>query len=123
MWRLGLMRGPAAAEEALVRAFEVGMGESGIQPDLAWFGFRGGRVPPQVPPAFAPFVEQLATFTPAEGALDHPYWAGDRPLAMLIDEVEALWAPIAETDNWAPLEARLAEIRRMAEAHRPLSAG
>lgn len=123
MWRLGLMRGPAAGEEALVRAFEVGMGESGIQPDLAWFRFRGGRVPQQVHPAFAPFAEQLAGFVPAEGALDHPYWAGELPLTMLIDAVEALWAPIAGTDDWAPLEARIAAIRRMAGAHRMPAAG
>jgi uncharacterized protein YdiU (UPF0061 family) len=123
LWRLGLTRGLAADEEALVRAFEVGMGESGIQPDLAWFQFRGGRVPPQVHPAFAAFTEQLAGFAPVQGALDHPYWAGDLPLTLLIDEVEALWAPIAETDDWAPLDARIAAIRRMGEAHRVPPAG
>jgi hypothetical protein len=35
---------------------------------------------------------------------------------MLIDEVEALWAPIAERDDWAPLHAKIAAIRRMGEA-------
>jgi hypothetical protein len=29
---------------------------------------------------------------------------------MLIDEVEALWAPIAEADDWSPLEEKLARI-------------
>jgi hypothetical protein len=29
---------------------------------------------------------------------------------MLIDEVEALWAPIAATDDWAPLYAKLDAI-------------
>jgi hypothetical protein len=38
---------------------------------------------------------------------------------MLVAEVEALWAPIAERDDWAPVEAKLAAIRRMGEAHRP----
>jgi hypothetical protein len=36
---------------------------------------------------------------------------------MLIDEVEAIWAAIAERDDWAPLHAKLAAIRRMGEAH------
>jgi serine/tyrosine/threonine adenylyltransferase len=117
LWRLGLERGSAEAEEALVRAFEAGLGESGLQPDLAWFQFRGGRVPPDVHSAFASFAEQLAGFRPVSGALDHPYWADDLPCTMLIDEVEALWAPIADADNWAPLEARIAAIRRMAAAH------
>jgi serine/tyrosine/threonine adenylyltransferase len=118
LWRLGLERGSSEAEEALVRAFEVGMGESGIQPDLAWFQFRGGRVPAAPHPAFAPFVDKLAGFRPVPAALDHPYWADGQPCTMLIDEVEALWAPIAETDDWAPLNARIAAVRRMGEAHR-----
>jgi hypothetical protein len=36
---------------------------------------------------------------------------------MLIDEVEALWAPIAEADDWSALQAKLAEIETMAEAY------
>lgn len=117
LWRLGLQRGTAEAEEALVRAFEVGLGESRLQPDRAWYDFRGGRVPADPHPAFAPFIEQLAAFRPIASALDHPYWADGEPCTMLIDEVEALWSPIAEADDWAPLEAKIAAIRRMAEAH------
>jgi hypothetical protein len=37
-------------------------------------------------------------------------------VTLLIDEVEALWAPIAAEDDWAPLAAKLAAIRQMAEA-------
>ena len=33
LWRVGLKPAGADAEEALVRAFEVGLGESGLQPD------------------------------------------------------------------------------------------
>lgn len=117
LWRLGLERGTAETEEAIVRAFEVGLGESRIQPDRAWYDFRGGRVPANPHPAFAPFIEQLAAFQPVAGALDHPYWADGQPCTMLIDEVEALWSPIAEADDWAPLEAKITAIRRMAEAH------
>jgi hypothetical protein len=36
---------------------------------------------------------------------------------MLIDEVEALWAPIAAEDDWSRFQAKLAEIRSMAEAY------
>ena len=115
LWRLGLKPAGAEAEEALVRAFEVGMGESGLQPDAAWFAFRGGRTPADLPPAFTPFAEQLAGFEPVAGALSHPYWA-ETPETLLIEEVEALWSPIAERDDWAPLEARVATIRRMGEA-------
>ena len=46
----------------------------------------------------------------------HPYFSGARPCTMLIDEVEALWAPIAEGDDWSALAAKLDSIARMAEA-------
>ena len=35
---------------------------------------------------------------------------------MLIDEVEAIWSPIDERDDWAPLHAKVAAIRRLGEA-------
>ena len=35
---------------------------------------------------------------------------------MHIDEVEALWAPIAADDDWAPLTAKVTALRRMGEA-------
>ncbi len=122
LWRLGLKRGPAEAEEALVRALEVGLGESRAQPDRAWYEFRGGRRPADIHPAFGPFADQLAGFEPVDGALDHPYWSDGAPCTMLIDEVEDIWRPIAEADDWAPLDAKIAAIRRMGEAHGPAPA-
>jgi hypothetical protein len=35
---------------------------------------------------------------------------------MLIDEVESIWAAIADHDDWAPFEAKIAAIRRMGDA-------
>jgi hypothetical protein len=35
---------------------------------------------------------------------------------MHIDEVEAIWARIAEADDWSGLEAKVAAVRRMGEA-------
>jgi hypothetical protein len=35
---------------------------------------------------------------------------------MLIDEVEAIWAAIAEKDDWAPFEAKVGAVRRLGEA-------
>jgi len=117
LWRLGLASVDAASDEALLRAFEAGLEASGVQPDAAWFVFRGGRVPQAVHPAFAAFAEQLAHFKPVQGALAHPYWADAGPCTMLVDEVEALWAAVAEREDWAPLEAKIAAARRMGAAH------
>ena len=36
---------------------------------------------------------------------------------MLIDEIEALWAPIAERDDWSAFHAKLADIAAMREAY------
>jgi hypothetical protein len=36
---------------------------------------------------------------------------------MLIDEVEALWAPITAEDDWSAFAAKLADIHSMAEAY------
>jgi hypothetical protein len=38
---------------------------------------------------------------------------------MHIDEVEAIWAAIAERDDWQPLADKIAALRTMGEAHGP----
>ncbi|MFZ2028938.1 MAG: YdiU family protein [Vitreimonas sp.] len=35
------------------------------------------------------------------------------PVSMVIDEVERIWAAIAERDDWSPFETKLADIREM----------
>ena len=62
-------------------------------------------------------IGDLESFAPRPGArLDHPYFAGAGPCTMLIDELEALWEPIAARDDWSALDRKLAEIRAMGEA-------
>jgi uncharacterized protein YdiU (UPF0061 family) len=39
--------------------------------------------------------------------LEHPVFAAADPEELLIDEVEALWAAIAERDDWGPFAAKL----------------
>ncbi|WP_423065803.1 protein adenylyltransferase SelO [Devosia sp. CN2-171] len=53
----------------------------------------------------------------ADANLDHPYFAREVPRTMLIDEMEALWAPIAERDDWRALYEALGEIEEMREAY------
>jgi len=40
-------------------------------------------------------------------------------VTMLIDEVEALWAPIAERDDWSLFETKLRDIAALREARGP----
>ena len=68
--------------------------------------------------AFRPFVDALEGYGPAPDARpEHAYFTRGRPCTMLIEDVEAIWAPIAEHDDWSGLDAKLAEIAVMAEAY------
>ncbi|QMW22606.1 protein adenylyltransferase SelO family protein [Sandaracinobacteroides saxicola] len=118
LWRLGLEPQDEAADIALLMAWESALAASGVQPDRAWFDWRGGRRRQGYDgAAWAVFAEKVADHPAVPGALDHPYWADPAPCTMLIEEVEALWRPIAEVDDWAPLNAKIAAIRRMGTAH------
>jgi uncharacterized protein YdiU (UPF0061 family) len=68
-------------------------------------------------PAFLPLRLALDAYSPAAPErLALPYFQGPAPCSLLIDEVEALWAPIAERDDWSRFEAKIEDVRRMGEA-------
>lgn len=68
--------------------------------------------------AFKPIRERLTAMTPLRPErLSHAYFAGRKPCAMLIDEVEAIWAPIAENDDWSLFGEKLRAIAGMREAY------
>jgi len=52
-------------------------------------------------------------------AIGDPYFQCDSPTTLLIDEVEAIWTMIATKDDWAPLHAKVAEIRAMGAVLEP----
>lgn len=61
--------------------------------------------------AFAPFRERLSDFTSSRPErLADPYFAAPEPQELLYDEIEALWARIAEADDWSAFDAKLAAI-------------
>jgi len=49
-------------------------------------------------------------------ALAHAYFRRATPATMLIGEVEALWAAIAERDDWGPFETKLGQIAALRDA-------
>jgi uncharacterized protein YdiU (UPF0061 family) len=68
--------------------------------------------------AFQPVRTALENFEPQPGlTLDHAYFAQATPCTMLVDDVEALWQPIAERDDWSAFAAKLGNIKLMAEAY------
>jgi uncharacterized protein YdiU (UPF0061 family) len=109
-WRLGVVSQGVEADTQLVAACEAAMRDGALQPDAFFFAHRGGRGG-----ASGALGAALAGYEPVGS--DHPYWADDAPQSLLIEEVEALWAAIDQSDDWAPLHAKIAALRRMGEAH------
>ncbi len=81
--------------------------------ERTFFDAYGGLANPRLPAALR---DDLLGYQPAGAA--HPYFSGDAPCTMLIDEVEAIWSSIDQHDDWAPLDAKLAAIRAMGDALR-----
>jgi len=107
-WRLGVVPQGQERDLALVGAAEQAMRDTGVGPDAFFFAHRGGRA------AEGALAEALSGYE-AVGS-DDPYWQGEGPQAMLIEEVEALWAAIDQRDDWQPLNDKIAAIRAMGGA-------
>ena len=123
--RLGIRPAGGEGDSALLVALETALAAKSVTIDRFFFDWRGGRRRGASPAddvyesdAFAIFRQSIARFEAVDGALDHPYWTDDAPCSMHIDEVEAIWSRIDESDDWAPLHAKVAAIRRMGEALR-----
>ena len=91
-----------------------------------WFGGAASQARADASPvaelyaqeAFTPLREKLTARAAARPErLSHAYFAQKKPCTMLIDEVEAIWAPIAEADDWSRLEAKLEAIAAMRAAY------
>jgi serine/tyrosine/threonine adenylyltransferase len=103
----------------LIAALELALHQSQVPLDAFYFDFAGGRAKNAVryaDPLFDDFKAKLAAFKPAN-SMEHAYWRAEKPCSLLLDEVEAIWAPIAENDDWSLLAAKITAIRAMGEAY------
>jgi serine/tyrosine/threonine adenylyltransferase len=115
LWRLGVTpRGPEH-DRPLVQAVERALTATGTPIDLFFFDAFGGRLPDDYGEPFAELRAQLAHYAPRKPR-DHPYWSSEAPCSMLIGEVEEIWAPIAQSDDWSRLYDKVGAVRRMGEA-------
>ena len=117
--RLGVERRNAEEDHTLARALVSALATKTVTIDRFFFDWRGGVVPDIATYEAEPF-RVLAEALKGRAHLApraHPYWQGEEPCSMHIDEVEAIWAPIAEADDWSRFEAKVAAIRTMGEAH------
>ncbi|MCH4152190.1 MAG: YdiU family protein [Sphingobium sp.] len=125
-WRLGIAQTGAEDVATLMEAAVRGLMETRTPIDRFYFDWRGGSLRTAEAegrygaPEWAPFRERIAgSANPA--AADHPYWRGDAPCSMHIDEVEAIWSAIDERDDWSVLDRKIEAIRLMGAAHRDIS--
>lgn len=129
--RLALVSAGQEADARLAKAFVDFLIATRAPFEQAFFDWRGGLASTAradasasaalyQTPEFAPVRAALAEFAATPNArLDHPYFQRATPCTMLIDEVEAIWAPIAERDDWSALHAKLDEIALMRDAYAP----
>ncbi|MEP9401517.1 protein adenylyltransferase SelO family protein [Sphingomonas silueang] len=116
LWRMGVVPRGADDDGPLHDATVRALVASKMPLDDFFHAAFGGWLPEGE--EWTPFEEvraRLSDYRPRKDR-SHPYWSDPRPCSMLIDEVEAIWSPIADTDDWGPFEAKLAAIRRMGEA-------
>lgn len=127
--RLGLKPRGEEADSAFVTALFGFLSTSQAPYEQFFFDWRGGALSVEraarspaaafyATEAFVPIADALEGYEPADDVnLDHAYFARSEPRTMLIEEVEAIWAPIAERDDWNLFHASLAEIAEMREAY------
>lgn len=125
--RLGVVRGTVEEDNGLAGAVFSFLETTQIPFDRPFFDWFGGHASAEraaasphaahyASPAFRPVRDALMVRAPRPGVdLGHGYFAG-APSGLLIDEVEALWAPIAAHDDWSAVHAKVAEIRAMGRA-------
>jgi uncharacterized protein YdiU (UPF0061 family) len=114
--RLGIVPGALAEDMKLVGAIEEALARQTVTIDRFFFDWRGGRAQGDYE-GFDEVRTLIGRYAAVPGALDHQYWSDAGPCSMHIDEVEAIWSAIDERDDWAPLYAKIAAVRRMGEAY------
>ena len=112
--RLGIPQGENDHDVAAALISALAMRERPI--DRIFFDWRGGRDPGAHLYAGERFRELARLLHGRERAPSHPYWRSDAPCSMHIDEVEAIWSAIAESDDWRPFDDKVRAVRQMAEA-------
>jgi uncharacterized protein YdiU (UPF0061 family) len=120
--RLGLRSRDAEADAALVQAAFRAFAEGGER--LRWEPFffdwfcgeadralSGPRGDLYAQEGFGEFRRLVAAFQPDRPErLADRYFARLEPEELLYDQIEALWAPIAQADDWSTFHAKLAGI-------------
>ncbi len=121
VWRLGVCPRGFEEDTALITSLEKALISSALSIDQFYFDWSGGHLRSEAArnvysaPDFEPFKILISAYAPSR-PVSHLYWNQSTPCSMLIEEVESLWSPIAEADDWGPLEQKIKTIRTMGDA-------
>ena len=121
-WRLGVVfdEEDPARDAALAQDIFGAAKQSQCGFDQMFHDLYGGkaRVDGYDDDCWRPVLDYLQTAKPRNpAALDHPHFQLAKALSMTIDEVEAIWAPIAASDDWSLLSDKIAAIHQMRQAY------
>jgi uncharacterized protein YdiU (UPF0061 family) len=116
LWRLGVKLRDEAGDRELAKALVEAMDSRAATIDRIFFDWRGGSDPGAAKYPSVPFRKLASLLDGCERPPGHGYWSDSEPCSMHIEEVEAIWDAIAERDDWAPFDAKIAAVRRMGEA-------
>lgn len=92
--------------------------DKAIKYEEAFFAFHSARLNQELPAAIAqmPSAQLLKKLIAAATVIDpeknyHAYFKRDKPETLLIDEIEAIWKPIASMDDWTLFENKIQSLR------------
>lgn len=127
--RLGLAPVEDEAEDQFSKDLFVFLKESAVPFEGAMFdlfagparlekALAGERAEHYRHPTFEPVRAAIAMRKPSPRAKpDHAYFRRPGPHNLVYDEIEALWAPIAERDDWTGFYRKLTEIETVRDAY------
>ena len=112
--RLGIA--PAADDRQIAGALIRSLATKAKTIDRIFFDWRGGNDPGENRYPQDEFRKLATLLKGRERDKTHSYWSDAEPCSMHIDEVEAIWSAIADSDDWQPFDNKVRAIRRMGEA-------
>jgi uncharacterized protein YdiU (UPF0061 family) len=125
LWRLGLTPKSPEADADLAARLWTFLQATQAPFEQAFYDFHAFKARPHrlssphyQGEAYQAFRDALSAYEISpEATPHHAYFQSGAPCTMLIDEVERIWTPIAESDDWSLFTAKLASIARMGKAY------
>lgn len=114
LWRLGVTPRGAGPDRALIQAIERGLRTSAVPIDAFFHDSFGGVIPVSYGAPFDEARAALAGYVPRKDR-SAAHWHGP-VCGMSIEEVEAIWSPIADHDDWCAFDAKITAIRAFGAA-------